>query len=202
MPEVTCPSCSTRQPIEAGSVEYSCAECGIDWRLVACGRCGKRFHARAGSTAWTCPSCGLEQEIISAERGRHPEYMRAPASGRPARLAMLAAGIVIVVLGSFLLTRGGGEASPTGDASGGDILATACAHKLGIGEIRYDAFLRNAATFRKDSAALEQDGQTDAAAKFADLADSLEAYAIVLEASADTTEVEASMQEALLALPC
>ena len=115
---------------------------------------------------------------------------------------MLAAGIVVVILGSFLLTRGSSDVPPAGTSGGGDILAAACAHKLLIQEFRYDALLRNETTFRKDATALEQDGQTDAAASFSALADSLHAYALVLDDSGDTTDVASAMQDALLALPC
>lgn len=58
MPSVSCPSCSTSQPIEASASSYVCTSCGKPWDLVACSSCGSRFHAKPGTTGWTCPTCG------------------------------------------------------------------------------------------------------------------------------------------------
>jgi transcription elongation factor Elf1 len=59
VPEVTCPTCQTRQ--EVGDADgYTCHSCGTAWAFATCENCGVRFHMRPGTTAWTCPECGHE----------------------------------------------------------------------------------------------------------------------------------------------
>jgi predicted RNA-binding Zn-ribbon protein involved in translation (DUF1610 family) len=58
MPTVSCPSCATRQSVDASATSYTCTSCGKSWDFVVCSSCGSRYHAKPGATGWTCPNCG------------------------------------------------------------------------------------------------------------------------------------------------
>jgi transcription elongation factor Elf1 len=82
VPEVTCPSCHTRQEVgdDAG---YTCVSCGTAWAFATCENCAVRFHMRPGTTAWTCPECGHENGTavmvdLGAEPDLAPEPVRVP----------------------------------------------------------------------------------------------------------------------------
>jgi predicted RNA-binding Zn-ribbon protein involved in translation (DUF1610 family) len=66
MPNVTCPSCSTRQEIVEGAESYTCTSCGRVWEFVVCESCGSRFHAKPGTTEWTCPTCGTAHPRVAS----------------------------------------------------------------------------------------------------------------------------------------
>ncbi len=126
MSEVTCPRCTTRQPIGAHAQGYTCVECGTEWVFATCDSCGDRFHMHPGTRAWTCPTCGTAHGAVpavptrAAPAGRdQPRPTTGAAAPDPATTGrrsqppmgpiLAVAGIVLVVAVAFLLTRGGGE---------------------------------------------------------------------------------------------
>jgi transcription elongation factor Elf1 len=143
VPEVTCPTCQTRQEV-ADAAGYTCVSCGSTWAFATCENCGVRFHMRPGTTAWTCPECGHENgsaEMVDlgadtepqaeAEAFVEPEATPSPQapprraapaeptaarSGPPSRgrLATIAViGIVAVLVIAFALSALGGDGTDT-----------------------------------------------------------------------------------------
>src|SRR5436309_872782 len=125
MPEVTCPRCETRQSIEAGVEGYTCVRCAARWVFATCENCGQRFHMPPGTASWTCPNCGHQHGAPAHLAPTAPTTPTAPvararsAADRRRRLRLGTIALVAIgaiVLGSFLLTRGGetpGGASPS-----------------------------------------------------------------------------------------
>ena len=143
MPEVTCPTCHTRQAVgDAGG--YTCISCGTAWGFATCENCGVRFHMRPGTTAWTCPECGHENgaavmvdlgadsdprpeaaaepeavpDVAPGVAPRHAAPVSPPArsSGPPSRtrLATIAVvGIAAVLVIAFALSALGSDGSET-----------------------------------------------------------------------------------------
>jgi transcription elongation factor Elf1 len=73
VPEVTCPSCHTRQEVGVPA-GYTCVSCGTAWAFATCENCAVRFHMRPGTTAWTCPECGHENGTATMiDLGAEPE---------------------------------------------------------------------------------------------------------------------------------
>src|SRR4051812_35935151 len=66
MPTVSCPSCATRQSVDASATSYTCTSCGKRWAFVVCSSCGSRYHAKPGATGWTCPNCGTAHGTAAA----------------------------------------------------------------------------------------------------------------------------------------
>ena len=76
MPTVSCPSCATRQSVDASATSYTCTACGKSWDFVVCSSCGSRYHAKPGATGWTCPNCGTAHGTAAAPP---PEAAPTPA---------------------------------------------------------------------------------------------------------------------------
>ncbi len=178
MPEVTCPRCETRQPIEAGVEGYTCVRCGARWVFATCENCGQRFHMPPGTTSWTCPNCGHRHGAPAHLAPTAPTAPAAPtaipaATVAPARLAaarrrQLRLGIIAlvaiasIVAGSFLLTRGGptGANSPSATV---DPVAAMCLHLRDLQTPRVDAFTRVATELAADADAIEAAGNPQTA---------------------------------------
>src|SRR5712691_6525201 len=142
MPSVTCPECSTRQPVGAQAGGYACAGCGHDWRFVTCASCGGRFHAGPAVHSWTCPNCGQQQSAPISPASLLGELPRPALAGVAAILVALAL--------IFAFTRGGGApaTTPTGSVSSNAAarsaaLAALCNHVLQIQVLRVDALAQN-----------------------------------------------------------
>ncbi len=201
MPSVTCPECSTRQPVGAQAGGYACAECGRDWRFVTCASCGGRFHAGPGVRSWTCPSCGQHQSAPIS-----PAYLFGEIP-RPA-IAGVAAVLVALAL-IFALTRGGvtPAATSTGSASSSAAARSAaraalCAHVLQIQVLRVDALAQNATILRRDADALATAGDTATAKGVKRLVAGIEQLRAALKNQQNADPANAKIQRALGALPC
>src|SRR6476660_4098005 len=205
MPEVTCPRCETRQPIEAGAAGYTCIRCGATWVFATCENCGQRFHMPPDATSWTCPNCGRQN---GPPAGVAPASAAAPTTTVPAgsssaersrrlRLGTIAlVSIAAIVLGSFLLTRGGGTAgtqSPTADA-----VATMCLHLRDLQTPRVDAFTRVAAELAADADAIDAAGSPQTAAAVRRLRRAVTGYRDALQTQGgDDSAAAAAMAQAL-----
>jgi hypothetical protein len=78
VPEVTCPSCHTRQDVDDAD-GYTCVSCGTAWTFATCENCAVRFHMRPGTTAWTCPECGHENgTAVMVDLGAEPDLVPEP----------------------------------------------------------------------------------------------------------------------------
>jgi DNA-directed RNA polymerase subunit RPC12/RpoP len=214
MPEVTCPRCETRQPIEAGAAGYTCVRCGARWVFAVCEDCGQRFHMPPDETSWTCPNCGHQNGAPARES---PAPTTAPTTQAPTpagssaadrrrrlRLGTIASvAIVAIVLGSFLLTRGGGTVgtqSPSADA-----VATMCLHLRDLQTPRVDAFTRAAAELAADADAIDAAGSPQTAAAVRRLRHAVIGYRDALQTQGgDDSAAAAAMAQALLDpdIPC
>jgi len=179
MPEVTCPRCETRQPIEAGVEGYTCVRCGARWVFATCENCGQRFHMPPGTTSWTCPNCahrhGAPAHLAPTAPTAHavptatPVAPTAPARLAAARSRRLRLGIIAlvaiaaIVAGSFLLTRGGQPAGAQSPSTTLDPVAAMCLHLRDLQTPRVDAFTRVATELAVDADAIEAAGNPQAA---------------------------------------
>jgi hypothetical protein len=179
MPEVTCPRCETRQPIEAGVEGYTCVRCGARWVFATCENCGQRFHMPPGTTSWTCPNCGHRHGPPAHLAPTAPTAHAVPtaiavATAAPTRLAAgrsrrLRLGIIAlvaiaaIVAGSFLLTRGGEPAGANSPTTTLDPVAAMCLHLRDLQTPRVDAFTRVATELAADADAIEAAGNAQAA---------------------------------------
>ncbi|HEX6130791.1 MAG TPA: hypothetical protein VF044_03620 [Actinomycetota bacterium] len=207
MPEVTCPDCHTRQPVDPSSSGYACVSCGAEWDFVACASCGSRFHARPDAATWRCPACGHENAR------RHVATGRAAASPGPNRSLVLAGvGVLVVLLVAFALTRGDGDgataASPTGGASptaaGGTATESLCGHLVGIQSVRFDALGRTSRDLADDAAAIRAEGDEALAADVEALAAAVRELADAFD-TPGTEDDDAATQavlDALEPIPC
>jgi predicted nucleic acid-binding Zn-ribbon protein len=219
MPEVTCPRCETRQPIEAGAAGYTCVRCGARWVFAMCENCGQRFHMPPDATAWTCPNCGHQNGAPARESPAPADAptRRAPADApttpapssaaerrRRLRLGTIAlVAIAAIVLGSFLLTRGDGTTgtqSPSADA-----VATMCLHLRDLQTPRVDAFTRAAAELAADADAIDAAGNPQTAAAVRRLRRAVIGYRDALQTQGgDDSAAAGAMAHALLDpdIPC
>jgi len=182
MPEVTCPRCETRQPIEAGVEGYTCVRCGARWVFATCENCGQRFHMPVGTTSWTCPNCGHRHGAPAHLAPTAPTAPTAPAgptgipvaTAAPARLAAVRSrrlrlgiialvAIAAIVAGSFLLTWGGEPAGAQSPSTTLDPVAAMCLHLRDLQTPRVDAFTRVATELAADADAIEAAGNVQAA---------------------------------------
>jgi DNA-directed RNA polymerase subunit RPC12/RpoP len=213
MPEVTCPRCETRQPIEAGVEGYTCVRCGARWVFATCENCGQRFHMPPGTTSWTCPNCGHRHGAPAHLAPTAPTAPAAPtampaATAAPARLAaersrrlrlgiIALVAIVAIVAGSFLLTRGG----PTGANSPSATLAPVaamCLHLRDLQTPRVDAFTRVAAELAADADAMEAVGSSQTADAVRKLRRAVIGYRDALQTQGgDDSAAAAAMAQAL-----
>ncbi|MDP9300684.1 MAG: hypothetical protein M3P43_07295 [Actinomycetota bacterium] len=207
MSEVTCPRCETRQPIEAGVEGYTCVRCGARWVFATCEKCDQRFHMPLGTTAWTCPNCGHQHgapaDVAPAPAAVPPTTPPAGSSeaerSRRFRLGVIAlVAIAAIVLGSFLLTRGG-------ETTGADPVAAMCLHLRDLQTPRVDAFTRVAAELAADADAIEASGNLQLADTVRTLQRAVIGYRDALKTQGgDDTAAAAAMAQALSApaIPC
>src|SRR5947208_1458742 len=175
MPEVTCPRCESRQPIEAGVQGYTCVRCGARWVFATCENCGQRFHMPRGTTAWTCPNCGHRHGAPAHLAATGPAAIPATtAAAAPANLATvrrrrLRLGIIAlvaiaaIVAGSFLLTDGGEPTGAQSQSTALDPVAAMCLHLRDLQTPRVDAFTRVATELAADADAIEAAGNPQTA---------------------------------------
>jgi DNA-directed RNA polymerase subunit RPC12/RpoP len=204
MPEVTCPRCETRQPIEAAAAGYTCIRCGARWVFATCENCGQRFHMPPDATSWSCPNCGHQNgpavpvvPVPDAAPTAAPERSSAVQRRRRLRLGTIAlVSIAAIVVGSFLLTRGGGTTgtqSPSADA-----VATMCLHLRDLQTPRVDAFTRVANELAADADAIEAAGTPQTADAVRRLRRAVIGYRDALQTQAgDDTAAAAAMAQAL-----
>ena len=207
MPEVTCPRCDTRQPIEAGVEGYTCVRCGARWVFATCENCGQRFHMPLGTTSWTCPNCGHQHGApthvattpAAVPATTAPAATAAPERSRRLRLGTIAlVAIAAIVLGSFLLTRGDGTTGAEGPSAGADALAAMCLHLRDLQTPRVDAYTRVAKALVADAEAIEAAGNPQAAVAVRTLRRAVVGYRDALETQGDDdSAAAAAMQQAL-----
>lgn len=168
MPSVTCPRCHTRQSIGEDADGYTCERCGTAWAFATCENCGTRFHMPPGTTSWTCPNCGYEHAPAPAEHRApaHAAPLSAPRepdglAARRLRLGSIAvAGIAVVLIAAFALTRGGSAAPP---APTPDPIQALCLHLRDLQTVRVDALTRVADAIAVDADAIEASGDPQTA---------------------------------------
>jgi DNA-directed RNA polymerase subunit RPC12/RpoP len=207
MPEVTCPRCETRQPIEEDAAGYMCIRCGARWVFAACEDCGQRFHLPPDVTSWTCPNCGHQNGAPARVAPAPAEVPTMPAPAlagssaadrrRRLRLGTIAVvAIAAIVLGSFLLTRGDGT---TGTQSpGADAVATMCLHLRDLQTPRVDAFTRVAAELAADTDAIDAAGSPQTATAVRRLRRAVIGYRDALQTQGgDDSAAAADMAQAL-----
>jgi predicted RNA-binding Zn-ribbon protein involved in translation (DUF1610 family) len=208
VPEVTCPSCRTRQAIDADASGYTCRSCGADWDFVSCASCGGRFHAAPDAPEWRCPTCGTENVRPHAPQSTSVGVEDLPLG--PNRLMVVGAvGIVLLALIVWALTRGDDEpasptTSPSATAAAGAASEALCTHLIDIQSLRFDALGEVASTLRADAAAIEAEGDAQLARDVKRLAREVAA----LQAALETPEIEdddvatQAVIDALEPIPC
>jgi ribosomal protein L37AE/L43A len=211
MPSVTCPRCHTRQSIGEDADGYTCERCGTAWAFATCENCGTRFHMPPGTTSWTCPNCGYEHAPAPAEH-RAPAHAVSPSAprepdglaARRLRLGSIAvAGIAVVLIAAFALTRGGSAAPP---APTPDPIQALCLHLRDLQTVRVDALTRVADAIAVDADAIEASGdpQTAAAVRKLRLAVLAERDAVATQDPSDDQAAAAALARALTDpdIPC
>jgi len=226
MSEVTCPRCATRQRIGAHAHGYTCASCDTAWVFAACTSCGDRFHMHAGTQSWTCPTCGTTHGAVpvpSAPVLADPpvaavaadadddhgleEDLALEGGSRGGRAQprigpiMAIAGVVLVIVVAFALTRGGGDAGATPSASV-DPVAALCLDLRNLQTPRVDALTRVLQQLPAHAEAIAATGNEALAANVRALEPAIEAYRDALATQADDTQALQAMQGALEQLPC
>lgn len=160
MPEVTCPSCHTRQAVDATATGYVCVSCGAEWDFVECATCHSRFHSAPDATSWRCPTCGTENTRP------HAGPVASLGAGPNRTMLLAGAAFLVLVLIAWAYSRGGDEAAaptPTGTTSpSAAVTGTAreqlCSHLIDFQTLRFDAIGRTAQELRADAAALAAEG--------------------------------------------
>jgi len=157
---------------------------------------------RPGTRAWTCPNCGAEHgapEIVPAARAHD-----AGGKGRSRQQNLLpivaAAGIVLVVIVAFVLTRGAHDA--TGPTPPPDPVAILCLHLRDLLTPRVDALTRVAQELPADATAIAATGNEQLAANVRQLRTAVIAYRDVLATQADDMQALRGMTAALQKIPC
>jgi transcription elongation factor Elf1 len=207
MPEVTCPRCETRQPVEAGVEGYTCVRCGARWVFATCENCGERFHMPPGTMSWTCPNCGHQHgapaHVAPAPAAvptmTEPAGSSAAERGRRLRLGIIAlVAIAAIVLGSFLLTRGDETPGAQSPSVGADAVAAMCLHLRDLQTPRVDAYARVAKELVADADAIEAAGNPQAAVAVRTLRRAVIGYRDALKTQGgDDTAAAAAMEQAL-----
>jgi hypothetical protein len=164
-----------------------------------------------GTTAWTCPNCGHEHGPPPIER-RPPAHVAAlpptgepdPRAARRLRLGAIAlAGIAVVLVGAFALTRGGATPQPT---STPDPVQALCLHLRDLQTVRVDALTRVAVAIGADADAIEAagDAQTATAVRRLRRAVIDERDAVATQDPADDQAAASALAEALTDpnIPC
>jgi len=156
-----------------------------------------------GTAAWTCPNCGARHG--APETPQAITTSGAERQGRPRQPNMVpllaVAGIVLVVIVAFLLTRGGGSeaASPTPTL---DPVAALCLHLRDLQTPRVDAFTRVAQEISADATAIAATGNQQLASNVRRLRTAVIAYRDVLATQGDDTQAIKDMAAALQKIPC
>jgi ribosomal protein L37AE/L43A len=211
MPAVTCPRCHTRQSIAADVAGYTCERCGTAWVFATCENCGERFHMPPGTVTWTCPNCGFEHAPPALEHAAPahaapmpPSRSSASLRARRLRLGSIALiGIVAVLVGSFLLSRGGSGA--TTQSPDAQAVATLCLHLRDLQTARVDALTRVAEAISGDADAIEAAGNQQLADAVRTLRQAVIGYRDALQTqNGDDTAAAAAMADALSnpTIPC
>lgn len=218
MSEVTCPRCTTRQPIGAHAEGYACVECGTEWVFATCDSCGDRFHMHPGTQAWTCPTCGTAHGSVPAVPTRAasaaetagratvaspPDPATTGRRSQPPMGPILAvAGILLVVAVAFLLTRGGGGGNSGTPSASGDPVTALCVDLRDLQTPRVDALSRVLRSLPAHADAIAAAGNETLAANVRALTLAVKAYRDALETQADDTAALQQMGAALAKLPC
>lgn len=192
MPEVTCPQCGTRQPIEPDVSGYRCIVCAATWNFVRCSVCGERFHTRPKTRAWTCPTCGTPH-------GRNRRGISRAGAPIPLLVgALLAVGAVVAVAQAL----GDGAAStptPTSPAQAAadpfDHVCETLSEELQV--FRVDALERAADALQGDADALRALGERASAAAVDDVVAAIHAYQDVAGGGGDTQVATDQLLDAL-----
>jgi predicted RNA-binding Zn-ribbon protein involved in translation (DUF1610 family) len=194
MPEVTCPQCRTRQPIDPDAATYRCVACAATWNFVRCTVCGERFHTRPGTRAWTCPNCGTPH-------GRN----RRGISRRGAPIPLLLGGLVAIagaVALAFALSGDDAAAPPTSPSPSpiADPSNEVCRDLVDVQVFRVDALGRAAEDLTDDAAALRARGEDERAALVDDVVAAIVAYQEVAEGGGDPAQASNDLLAALGAI--
>jgi hypothetical protein len=193
MPEVTCPQCRTRQPIEPDVERYRCVVCAATWNFVRCTVCGERYHTRPGTRAWTCPNCGTP----------HGRNRRGISSRGAPILPLLVLAILAIgaVVGATQLLGGDDAAdrpSPTSPAPAVDPFDDSCdAISQGVQVLRVDALGRTADTLEADATALRQQGEDVAAEALDGVVEAIHQYQEVAQGGGDTQAATDALLDSL-----
>lgn len=232
MPNVSCPSCSTRQEITEGSKGYTCTSCGRVWEFVVCDSCGSRFHAKPGTTEWTCPTCGTahpsttspqpvpisgdDLEAVPPEAPVGPQQPgagsdpgtafpmpRADKVGLVSRIPAWAwAAVAAVLVVAITVILVTRNGNET-PTTGGSAMETLCGHVRGLPQtIRVDALGRAQEDLKADVRALKAEGDQATAKQVQKLIAAVAHVRDDLERQKDTTDSVAAMGKALSAIDC
>jgi hypothetical protein len=160
---------------------------------------------------WTCPNCGHEHAPAPVEHHAPthaaplaPATETNPLAARRVRLGSIAlVGIVVVLVGAFALTRGGGPAPPASPTP--DPVQTLCLHLRDLQTARVDALTRVATAIDADADAIEAAGDAQTAAAVRKLRRAVIGYRDALEdPNPDDSAAAAALAEALTdpRIPC
>ncbi|HET9671756.1 MAG TPA: hypothetical protein VFQ40_02770 [Actinomycetota bacterium] len=195
MPEVTCPQCRTRQPVEPDAETYRCLVCAASWNFVRCTVCGERYHTRPGTRAWTCPNCGTPH-------GRN----RRGISRRGAPIPLVI-GAVILVGGIVALAQalGGDDVAPPPTRSPTpapieDPAGEVCRDLVDVQLLRVAALGRAADDLTADAEALRAEGAERRAMAVHELVTAIVSYQEVAEGGGDTEAATNALLDALAAV--
>jgi hypothetical protein len=164
-----------------------------------------------GTTQWTCPNCGYEHAAPEPERP-HPAHAAPeppvrgpdPLAARRLRLGSIAVvGIAAVLIGSFALTRGGGEPAPSPSPTA-DAVQALCLHMRDLQTARVDALTRVAQSIATDADAIEASGDAALAERVRNLRGAVIAYRDALATQSDDSDEAAALANAIASLdvPC
>jgi ssDNA-binding Zn-finger/Zn-ribbon topoisomerase 1 len=191
MPDVTCPQCGTRQPIEPEAAGYRCLACAASWGFVRCTVCGERFHTRPGTRAWTCPRCGTPH-------GRD----RRGISSRGAPIPLLVGGLLVlvaVVIAAQAIGGDGAETPPptTPSPTLVDVAADVCDQLSELQLLRVDALGRISGALRDHADVLREQGAEDRATAVTEVIRAIRRYRDVAEGGGDTQTATNDLLDAL-----
>jgi hypothetical protein len=193
MPEVTCPQCRTRQPVEPDVDRYRCVVCAATWNFVRCTVCGERYHTRPGTRAWTCPNCGTPH-------GRNRRGISSRGVPWPVVAVVVLAVLALVAATQLLGGEGDGAIgpSPSSPAPAADPFEHSCdAISEGVQVLRVDALGRTAEALVDDAAALRADGEDAAAEALDGVVDAIRQYQEVAEGGGDTQAATDALLDSL-----
>lgn len=198
MPEVTCPQCQTRQPVDPDAEGYQCVACAGTWSFVRCTVCGERFHARPGARAWTCPNCGTPH-------GRNRRGIS--RTGIPIPLLVGAVLAVGAIVGLAQALGGDDRAEPPPPTSGtptraSDPLREVCRELNAMQVFRVQALQEAADALADGADALRAVGDEENAAAVDGIIDAIHTYQDVARGGGDTVAATNELLDALDAVSC